>query len=161
MSTPISSEKKAIVRVVIWTLSIISLLTCVNLLFIVSSVGPGISIPFPRNVASVPKVELITEEFISPVIEVDCKNLRKDQQIITKAPTTRISFKHCKNIGRVENQSNKNQGDIFPLPGQKWTSDFIFLNPGQNHLKIPANGNVYTIEITREMLKKEASKKAL
>ena len=161
MGRHFSPEKKAYVQIFGWTLFILSLLSSLNFLIIFSSVGPGIDIPFTRNIASAEEPVVITKDMASPTIELDCKNIPKLLKLNTKAPTARVSFRHCLKVGRIINQSNHNQGDVFALRDDQWTSDFIFLSPGVNQLKIPLNGENYQIEITREMIKATAAKKAL
>ena len=156
------SETKAFLRLVLGTFSVLGLLTAANVLMIMNSVGTDIFKPLKRNIASVAPVSKYAPEKIeSPTVEINCRKNKKAVKITTKATSARIFFKNCKKIGRLLNESNQNQGDIFPLEANQWTSDFIFLNPGENRIKAPIGKTTQIIEITREIIKKSKANKAL
>ena len=156
----LSPEKSATFKLVTWSFSIVVGLAAINSFIIVSSVGTNLN-PFEREVASVPPIQKVNEELISPTIEYDCKNVIPNFQITTKAPTIRVQFKGCKSVGRVTNKSNKNQGDVFFLPNEDWTSDFIFISHGKNAISIPVDSKIHTINIIRSKVIPESAQKAL
>lgn len=156
-----SPEKKAYFQIFAWTFTILAILPCINFLIIISSVGSGIEIPFAREIASAEETPAPTEDMHSPNIQLNCKNLSSKLSFSTKAPTARLSFEGCKSVSRIVNKTNKSQGDVFALNDNQWTSDFIFLHHGPNKLKVSLDGKSYPIEITREVIKISAAKKAL
>lgn len=156
------SETRAFIRLVMGTFGVLGLLTAINVLMIMNSLGTNIFKPITRNIAAVAAVEeVIVEEVASPIIEINCRKKLDTVKIITKATSARVFFKNCKEIGRLINESNKNEGDIFPLKKNQWTSDFISLNEGKNSIKAPIGDKTQTIEITRELVKKKTVNKAL
>ena len=162
MGKLLSKESKAYLRIVGITFGVLAAIAGLNVLIIINSLGTNIFKPIQRNIAAVtqvPQVEI--EKIKAPIIEVDCR--KKDQKITieTKAPSARFLFKNCKQVGRMINEANQNNGDIFPLKGDKWTSDYIFLKPGINKILAPLKDRTQTIEVTRQIIKKPTSNKAL
>ncbi|MCJ8278279.1 MAG: hypothetical protein HRT44_03310 [Bdellovibrionales bacterium] len=156
----LSPENNATFKIVTWSISMVFGLAAINSFIIVSNVGTNLN-PFEREVASVAPAPIFNKELISPTIEYDCKNKKKKYEITTKAPTIRVQFKGCKSVGRVTNSSNKNQGDVFFLPNEDWTSDFIFLSHGKNALSIPVDSKIHTINVIRAKAKTNSPQKAL
>ena len=129
---------------------------------ILSSVGNNVFKPLKRNIASVSNQPIAKlKDVHSPIIEIDCKKKSQATKLKTKAVSARVLFKNCKEVGRPINESNQNQGDIFPLKKHHWTSDFIFLKQGSNKIIAPLGEKIQTIEIIRQKTKKLASSKAL
>jgi hypothetical protein len=156
------SETKAFLRLVSGTLTILGLLTAVNVLMIMNSLGTNIFKPITRNIAAVTTVEeLPPVKVASPIIEINCLKKLDTVKVVTKASSARVFFKNCQSIGRLINETNRNQGDVFPLKKNQWTSDFINLKEGKNSIKAPIGDNTQTIEITRELIKKKTTNKAL
>ena len=133
-------------------------LTSFNFLFVLHRVGPGLNSTLSRGLASVPAVDKSGPEFQTPLIGINCAQLKKLKNISTKAPTARIKMSNCDNIKSIVNTTNRNQADLFPLSAKEWTSDFIFLNHGSNQLVVHLSGKDYVIEITREKEKLNSPK---
>ncbi len=156
------SETKAYLRLVMGTLSFIGVLTAINVLMILNALGTDVFQPFQRNIAAVTDaIELPSPKVESPIIEINCRKKLDILRVKTKASSARVFFKNCESIGRLINESNQNQGDIFPLKKNLWTSDFIFLNEGKNQIKAAIGDNTQSIEITREVIKPANPNKAL
>ena len=157
------SETKAYLRLVLTTLWIISAIAFLNFLIIMNSLGTDIFKPIQRNIAAVTSQGPIMKkiEIVSPIIEINCRNDLKTKTRNTRAHSARVVFKNCKEVGRLINQSNDNQGDVFPLKKHSWTSDYISLKPGLNTITAPLGEKTQTIEITREVIQKLSENKAL
>ncbi len=156
------SETKAYVRLVMGTLTFIGVLTAINILMILNALGTNVFKPLQRNIAAVAtKPVIIAEKIQSPIIEINCRKKLDTLRVKTKAPSARVFFKNCKKVGRIINESNQNEGDLFPMKKNLLTSDYIFLNEGKNQIKAPIGEKVQTIEITRESTTKEAANKGL
>ncbi len=156
------NETKAYLRLILGTFSVLAVLTAVNVLIILNALGTDVFKPFQRNIAAVSTAPVkIVEKIQSPIIEINCRKKIDVLRVKTKAPSARIFFKNCKQVGRLVNQSNQNQGDIFPLKKNLLTSDFIFLNEGENSIVAPIGESIQRIEITREVTKSPDLDKAL
>lgn len=154
-------KRRAFWRITFWTFSFLAILTGLNALFIVNSLGRGLFKPLTRTVASVPtEVQAKIEMPVPPLIEVNCAK-KSPIQLATRASSTRLMFKNCKAIERVVNVSNLAKGDIFPLDNKHWTSDFISLKLGENLIKAKIGDHTQIININRETSKKPTDDKAL
>lgn len=151
------SETKAFLRLVFGTLMVLGLLTAANVLMIMNSLGTDVFKPFQRNIAAVSTTPIVLAEKIrSPIIEINCQKKLDILRVKTKASSARIYFKNCDSIGRIVNESNNNQGDLFPLEKNLWTSDYIFLKEGKNMIKAPLGKETQSIEIVREVSKQKS-----
>ncbi len=156
------NETKAYLRLILGTFSVLAVLTAVNILIILNALGTDVFKPFQRNIAAVSTAPVtIVEKIQSPIVEINCRKKIDVLRVKTKAPSARIFFINCEKVGRLVNQSNQNQGDIFPLKKNLLTSDFIFLNEGENAIIAPIGDSVQRIEITREVTKSSDPDKAL
>ena len=156
------TDNKTFMRLVLWTLSVLVVMTGLNILFIINSVGTNLFSPLKRNIASVENEEPINlEKFASPIIEINCQVKKARDPILTKASSARVFFKNCAQVDQLVNESNHDQGDLFPLANKEWTSDYLSLSPGQNRIKATIGDDVQIIEIKREIVKKKTSPKAL
>ncbi|MCB0376908.1 MAG: hypothetical protein KDD33_00320 [Bdellovibrionales bacterium] len=156
-----SVEKKAFFRISFWTIILIGFLGASNGLFIVYQMGTGIEIPFQRKLASVEEEIEPAKEKLAPVVKIDCKQLDVKRHLLTQASTTRFVIENCKKVGSFKNQTNNNQGDIFPMPTGGWTSDFVSLSHGKNILSMDLDGKKHSVEITREKGDNPSETKAL
>ena len=162
MSDNTKSEKKAFIRLTFWTLTILGVMTCLNALFIINSVGNDVFQPLKRNLASVQEQEeQVAEKITSPIIKFDCKSKKSLKKVHTKAKTARFTFVNCKEVEHLTNESNNSQGDLFALKNKQWTSDFILLSPGQNHIKTKAGDRIQVVEINRVIINSSPTNKAL
>lgn len=157
------SETKAFLRLIGTTFWVILGIAFINFLIIMNSLGNDIFKPIQRNIAAVTTVTPIMKKMViqSPTIEIDCTKKIEVHALNTLANSARVTFINCKKVGRLLNASNDNQGDIFPLKKNSWTSDYISLSPGKNRLSAALGDKIQTIEITREVRKKESPDKAL
>ena len=154
-------EKKAILQITLWTVSILTGLTLLNFLFVLHTVGPGLQTTFSRNVASIPPAEKDLTEYQTPLVKINCLNPKKIKKIETKASTARLKLFGCLGDKSIINQTNKNQAHLFALSKKEWTSDFIFLSPGPNRVAIQVAGKDYLVEITRQKEQVEDQNTAL
>lgn len=162
MGTQEELEKKAFWRLVRWITGLLVGITGLNILFILNAVGTPIFKPIQRNLALAEQPETI-EAFNEPppLIEVNCLKKNKKISIRTKALNTRLVFQHCKEITEILNETNKNQGSLFSIGKNKWTSDYISLKEGLNKIQATTDKHTQVIEITREVYKKSETPKAL
>ncbi len=162
MANPENSESRAYLRLVLGTFSFIGVLTALNAVIIMNSVGSNIFKPLQRNIASVSVSQpQIRRAVPAPTVKIDCRERPSKIHLTTLATNTRFVFSHCPSVGRLLNKANNNQGDIFPLKNKIWTSDFIALAPGKNSIIAPLGKTSQVIEITREKPKPPPSNKAL
>lgn len=162
MGKLLSSESKAYLRLVFGTFAVLIAVAALNILIIINSLGTNIFKPIQRNIAAVAAIpEVKPKKIMAPVIEINCRNKKALDSVTTLAPNARFTFKNCKNVGRLINKSNKNQGDIFPLKKNQWTSDYVALSPGKNLITAPLGKETKTIEITRKVVKKVKQNNAL
>jgi hypothetical protein len=156
------SETRAYLKLVFSTLMALAFLTSLNALIIMDSLGSNIFQPLQRNIAAVTQVEEVEEKGVaSPIVEINCKNQRDTLRVRTKASSARLFFKNCELIEELVNTSNKNEGDIFPLKKRQWTSDFIFLQEGENNIQVQLEKKIQHIEITREVERKPSTSQPL
>ena len=162
MPSSSTKKKKALVKLSLWTLFILMLTSGLNALFILNSVGSGIFKPAQRSLAAIEDSKMKDDVRAKAlVLEVDCRKKIKPLERKTRATSARVHFKNCEKIGRMVNESNHNQGDVFPLNKGLWTSDFIALSPGKNAIKAPIGKAVQVINITREAAQKTDAQKDL
>lgn len=156
------TEQKTFLRLVVWTLTVIGLMTGLNALVIMNSLGTELFQPLKRTLASEKVVtQVIPEKIDSPVIEVNCRLKRKAMKLNTKASSARIIFKNCADVNQITNHSNQNQGHIFPIKKGFLTSDYLFLSPGKNRIEAKLGKSTQVIEINRKISRSNQASKAL
>ncbi len=162
MAQFLSSETKSYIKLVTGTLAFIGLISAINILIILNSVGSEIFKPLQRNIASVSN-ETSTEETLTPslLIEFDCKKNQMIAKTQTLSGNLRLLFHSCKKVSRPANLTNNSQADLFSIGNQAWTSDFISLSPGENKVSFQYGKRTQIIEIIRETIKESTDNKAL
>lgn len=162
MAKYLSAETKSFLRLFYSTLWVLAGITALNVLIILNSLGSNVFKPLQRNIASVAPAPVVEEEMVpATVVIIDCKMQKLPNAIDTQSNQARFHFLNCDEVGRVINQANKNQGDIFPLGPKEWTTDFIQLSEGSNQMTVPLGGKPQSIEIKREIASKSDTTKGL
>lgn len=154
----VKNERKAVWHLFFWSLLLFGGLTAINAVIMVNSIGPNILQPIQRNIASVttPKT-LLPKPDNAPRIEIDCTQSKTQHSQRTTALSFRIQLENCTNVAEVINESNHNEGHLFEMSKNQWTTDFISLDKGLNKIKINLGKSTQVIEITRKELKKPSS----
>ena len=104
-----------------------------------------------RNVASILPSTVETQAMggIAPVVmEIDCSDISERPPVTVKTNHLRLKTKGCKPMS-IFNQNNEFQATLFELGSQAFSTDYISLAQGENHLVILRDeGDSYPIAIS-------------